>query len=219
MDERDSSCLGRELSDLQSLIVAEQDRVRALLKSDGVSDDELASLRTAIESQGDPAKLVDDSEFVLDILREIMGPSCAPKLTPDGWLVPALGEQEVRTVWHIYALASLTISSDFTLSRDDAASRAAQITALAREASELAHAGSVGRATRALEQRARSKRAAKGARRSKIHASELNKFRENWIARHGKERGWKSAAAAHFGVTDTAIRKRLRAVENSNPPS
>lgn len=45
--------------------------------------------------------------------------------------------------------------------------------------------------------------------RKGVTRADLLKFRDEFAARHGAERGWKTAAQAHFGVSAKVIGKRL----------
>lgn len=45
--------------------------------------------------------------------------------------------------------------------------------------------------------------------RKLVTRDDLIAFRDAFVARHGTERGWKTGAAAHFGVSAKVIGKRL----------
>lgn len=64
--------------------------------------------------------------------------------------------------------------------------------------------------TRAKEAQTRSANAKKGGAPQRVSDADLISFHSAWMTKHGRDRGWKTAAQAHFEISSTGLQKRLK---------
>jgi hypothetical protein len=127
-------------------------------------------------------------------------------LGPDGWIVPNIPAAALACV---YAVASLIAAKR---AADDMAS-ALECQGLVSDAVFMLGGDDMRRVTLETEGMRRRANAAKGAPKPTFSDSALNQFVKDWTAKYnGRIHGVRTAAAQHFGVTDTAIGKRLRKI-------
>jgi hypothetical protein len=154
-----------------------------------------------------------------ELALEASGRNPSRQLTDEGWVIPTSEPTDRVHVPHIYWIGALVLARDAydDLPNDpDGASYSASTVTDLLEALKLVHGGffidgrmSIAKHVREEEARNRSERAALGAPKPRFSDEALLLFRDQFIARHGKSRGWISAAALEFNVGDSAISKRL----------
>ena len=176
-----------------------------------------------------------------EIARRVNAPGgeLSEHLTAEGWVIPEMRRDRYGVqVEHVFAVGALVAGARLlmlqkkasTLLRDlmkpEFAFKAPDIREalystelvigccrLAAEAMFIS--GRVDMRERVMQQEAevRSERAAHGGRATrKLSDDELSAFCAEWQAKHGRKRGERKAAAAHFGVSDTAIGCRLKKI-------